>query len=188
MFNDKYGLTQAVLEGCKTQTRRLASSMFKQWEVSEAVGDFLGTRPMSFEEYAKRNSPYKVGEEVAIAQSYRTIIQESIDRHQEYKGSCSMFTSKGLNNKMFVKANLMPHRIKITNIRAEYLQDISYEDCLKEGIKLKKGRFLVENYKGVEFYTDSPRLAFAYLINKICGKETWDFNPYVLVYDFELIK
>lgn len=28
MFNDKYGLTQAVLEGRKTQTRRIISKEF----------------------------------------------------------------------------------------------------------------------------------------------------------------
>ena len=40
----------------------------------------------------------------------------------------------GYTNKMFVKSDLMPHHIKITNIRMEQLQDISEEDCLKEGI------------------------------------------------------
>ena len=35
---------------------------------------------------------------------------------------------------LIVKSDLMPHHIKITNIRMEQLQDISEEDCLKEGI------------------------------------------------------
>ena len=40
----------------------------------------------------------------------------------------------GCTNKMFVRADLMPHRIRIKNIKVERLQDISDVDCRKEGI------------------------------------------------------
>lgn len=33
----------------------------------------------------------------------------------------------------------------------------------------------------------SPRYAYASLIDKISGKGTWDSNPYVFAYDFELL-
>lgn len=33
-----------------------------------------------------------------------------------------------------------------------------------------------------------PREAYASLIDKVSGKGTWDSNPYVFVYDFELVK
>ena len=35
---------------------------------------------------------------------------------------------------------------------------------------------------------DNPRDAFAALIDEIRGKGTWDNNPYVFVYEFELVK
>lgn len=34
----------------------------------------------------------------------------------------------------------------------------------------------------------TPRKAFAALIDKVSGKGTWDKNPLVFVYEFELIK
>lgn len=34
---------------------------------------------------------------------------------------------------------------------------------------------------------DTPREAFAALIDKVSGKGTWESNPYVFVYEFELI-
>lgn len=39
MFNDKYGLTQAVLEGRKTQTRRIIPSDFfsLNWEKQKKI-------------------------------------------------------------------------------------------------------------------------------------------------------
>ena len=101
----------------------------------------------------------------------------------------------GYFNKMFVRAGLMPHQIRITNVRAERLQDISDEDCLKEGII--KGKVGSEDTHFMDAYyiptlkTDpfcTPQGAYSYLIDKISGKGTWKNNPYVFVYDFELVK
>ena len=40
---------------------------------------------------------------------------------------------------------------------------------------------IIENVK-------TPHEAYAALIDKISGKGTWERNPYVFVYDFELVK
>ena len=91
---------------------------------------------------------------------------------------------------MFVDSSLMPHKIRITNVRIERLQDISDEDCLREGVR----KVVNENGIDVQYYVDhdacfeTPREAFARLIDKVSGKGTWERNPYVFVYDFELIK
>ena len=100
---------------------------------------------------------------------------------------------------MFTKADLMPHHIRITNIKIERLQDISDEDCLREGVELNTRQY---EYDGTKKYCvcglghwraigctdfDTPREAFAALIDKVSGKGTWESNPYVFVYEFELI-
>lgn len=94
---------------------------------------------------------------------------------------------------MFVKPELMPHQIRITNVRIERLQDISDDDCLNEGIEFdgKAQSF----YCGFNASTNSkiwlgstPRDAYASLIDKVSGKGTWKRNPYVFVYEFELVK
>ena len=92
---------------------------------------------------------------------------------------------------MFVRADLMPHRIRITKIRVECLQDISEEDALKEGLEWAHGLFYVNYNKetGSRMYLGNDyRNAFATLIDNVSGKGTWQSNPYVFVYDFELIK
>lgn len=206
MFNDKYGLTQAVLDGRKTQTRRMLNpTMFFQrletyegwsnedisaWKRScnrrldEAQGDTL----QQMLDYALSSSRYKVGEVVAVAQKYKDI---ALDMPVEL--AAELIKQPGWNNKMFVKADLMPHRVRITNIRVERLQDISDEDCIAEGIYPKaNGRWYcydVVRRMGVSYdpYPD-PREAYAALIDKISGKGTWESNPYVFVYDFELVK
>ena len=192
MFNDQYGLTQAVLEGRKTHTRRIVdvSKLSKmQIDSLDDENSDLGILTMG---NLLDDSRYKVGEEVAVAQSYSQMkVRETLSIQDKLNESFLLDKfeqSKGWGNKMFVEAKYMLHRIKITNIRIERLQDISEEDCLKEGIKRKNERYVVENEKGVCFYTNDVILAFRFLIDKICGKGTWESNPYVFVYDFILIK
>ena len=86
----------------------------------------------------------------------------------------------------------MPHQIRITDIRIERLQDISDEDCLREGVWKEywaegDSAYLIYNgYREIQF--DTPREAFSVLINRVSGKGTWQSNPYVFVYEFELVK
>lgn len=190
MFNDKYGLTQAVLEGRKTQTRRIA---FKQngFIIIEDKDIHLqkldnGLCSCMFGDYKFITAKYRIGETLAIAQRYADITS-SVDW-----ANCIIRKEEiGWNNKMFVRADLMPHHIRITRIRVERLQDISEEDCLAEGIWEAHNIGL----EGVTYwYTsliNSPyrtaKEAYAALIDKISGKGTWKSNPYVFVYDFELI-
>lgn len=174
MFNDRYWLTAAVLHGEKTQTRR-------------------------------NSCRYNVGEVVAIAQNYKDAGVRFVQEEDKEFG-CYDFPAeqtKGWNNKMFVKADLMPHHIRITAVRQERLQDISDEDCLKEGIEwlpdcrgFKPYAFYdteihIKNDKeeGYGWYVDfnTPREAYAALIDRLNGKGTWASNPIVWVYDFELL-
>ena len=93
---------------------------------------------------------------------------------------------------MFVRADLMPHHIKITDARVERLQDITEEDCLKEGVWqfcYDKDLFYVSKnigYAGTVAFP-SAREAFWYLIDNVCGKGTWERNPWVEVYTFERV-
>lgn len=197
MFNDKYGLTQAVLEGRKTMTRRLIPKSVLDSVEQFRVEYYNGTLDaLSFKDgieqmlYAERNLkiPFRIQDDVAISQSYKDIFDESgILFHESFEAS----KASGYTNKMFVKADLMPHRIKITNIRVERLQDISDEDCLQEGLEFAKGGFYTGYNKETNSRTwlgNTPREAFSSLIDKVSGKGTWDSNPWVVVYSFELIK
>lgn len=197
MFNDKYALTQAVLEGRKTQTRRIAYADYVKFP-NTCIGLKGSDRNKLF--FKNRNvvvakSHYKIGEEVAIAQKYDDLVQNDL-----FYDLCKFYGmplecikyKKGCNNKMFVKPGLMPHRIRITNIRAERLQYITDEECLAEGIMLQHN----VGHKGVTYsyipyeqpLYSTPREAYAALIDKISGKGTWASDPYVFVYEFELIK
>ena len=189
MFNDKFGLTRAVLEGRKTQTRRIVLERYANMiqDIKNRLISSNKTKEQinsSLSELGITISPYKVGEIVAIAQSYKDCGAEAYYWKQ----------TPGWTNKMFVKANLMPHRIEIERLRVERLQDISDEDCLKEGIYEDGGNDSFIPHYFYNYYNSNsdgfktPQLAYADLINKIACNSTWDSNPWVFVYDFVLIK
>ena len=172
-FNDKYCLTQAVLAGQKTMTRRVLKD-------NVSLGNW---------EETKKHLPYKVGEVVAIAQCYKNLYPNA---DFEMVGNGFMTESAGWNNKMFVRANLMKRHIRITDVKVERLQDISDDDIMREGVWQsydQKNLFYVS--KSIGYALDvaflSARKAFAYLIDMVSGEGTWKRNPWVVVYTFERI-
>jgi hypothetical protein len=214
MFNEQYGLQSAVLERRKTMTRRILKcpKKFKGVEdielefhkrldqrfyydcvVVDANGHELGQLPL----------PYEVGDVAAIAQCYSNIS----DRHDDWLyNKCAemginadnLLYEAGWFNKMFVKADLMPHHIRITDLWFERLQDISNNDCLKEGIHVHNPEPCNPNFIGYAYdatpgtnvkrwWFHTLREAFAALINRVSGPHTWDDNPWVIVYTFELV-
>lgn len=176
MFDDKFGLTKAVLEGRKTMTRRLPD---KNWR---CMMSGIAGRDLS-----KVSTPYKVGDIVAVAQSYKSLNEMGYIAPEWCAHSCEDEEKPAYGNKMFVLAELMPHQIRITNVRVERLQDITDEDCLNEGVFL--GQFHTYSYVGrPRCPFNTPRDAFASLIDRISGKGTWERNPWVFVYEFELVK
>lgn len=193
MFNDRYGLTQAVIEGRKTNTRRVIP-----WDLTERCMDFVSDAPSVGgvyiheieKDFYEREAPrYKIGEVVAVAQCY----------YNAFSSRCDIPVygadrTPGWRNKLFVRADLMPHQIRITGIRCERLQDISDADCFKEGIYASNSHEIgygipwVYEFAGSKMAYYTPRKAFAALIDKVSGLGTWGLNPWVVVYEFELVK
>lgn len=203
MFNDRYGLTQAVIEGRKTMTRRIEFNSDLQQMVTDSDSYYYDDGYLVFAtqgvDIHHVKTRYKIGELIAIAESYfyvRNIVvgQEYDDRlckAYRIEHTDDVVKLAGWSNKEFVRADLMPHRIRITGIKCERLYDISEADCLREGIRYlpQIGNFYFEDMRREEgFYFDDPREAFASLIDKVSGRGTWGQNPWVVAYEFELRK
>lgn len=189
MFNDQYGLTQAVLDGRKTQTRRIAyEKPFKHIRSCGFImeGKDKGKLAINDGNEIVAKSTYKIGEVVAVAQRYCDIPFANDIFIRE--------VPIGWSNKMFVKADLMPHRIRITNIRVERLWDISTDDCMKEGIFCSHIEGVHDAYsydatndsKRKKWWHRTPIGAYKTLSCKL--HVHWDSNPFVFVYDFKLVK
>lgn len=190
MFNEPYGLHQATLDRRKNMTRRIA--------LKEPVKDMnVGYDTQTHQclicsgNWIVARSQYAVGEVVAIAQRYCDIVPPLENKNV-------LWTNKGWKNKMFVKAECMPHHIKITNIRVEALCAITDEDCLREGIYEVVPETITDNgvevgeLQGYSFQNagrnyDTPYHAFKALIDKLNKRGTFESNPIVFVYEYELV-
>jgi len=199
MFNDRYVLTDVVISGIKNNTRRIEGGRQFQLAATEAE-DFFYEEDAGYivmccqgVEIFRHKCRYKLGEVVAVAQSYEQVYRQgnmdaddAIIRGLKY--------DPGICNKMYVRAALMPHQIRITGIRCERLQDISDEECLREGIRQFTPNFPKNfpihptHFVIGDILKDTPREAFASLIDKVYGRGTWKSNPWVVVYEFELVK
>jgi hypothetical protein len=214
MFNERFGLQQAVLDGTKTMTRRIIQDIEIDWNrsgrVTLPVGGFendtllMDVRSILSDEGisdypapAKYQPAYKVGEEIAIAQRYWDLrnndaFYEALQKADPTFPLECIRDEAGCHNKMFVKAQWMPHRIRIKSIKAERLQSISDEDCLREGVNKWMNCYIVtgimEDRGKNNVCFETPREAFAALIDRISGKGTWERNPWVYAYEFELVQ
>lgn len=124
------------------------------------------------------------GEALAIGVLKRTIDVDSSD----YVGDRQRIIAPPL---VRYDTEMLHRSIQITRVSIERLQDISEEDCLKEGIwrddnvGLEGVTYWYHGLANSSFRT--AKEAYTALIDKISGKYTWESNPWVFVYDFELI-
>ena len=200
-------LFNKVVAGEKIQTRRIIKPQ------PDSRG--LRTTNVMFEDWHGREirSKYKVGETVYLKEPYAETCDEYGTPIIAYKFGgkprlklpdslgCEMDTDWCIDNypacgkwknKLFMPESAARHFIEITAVRAERLQDISEEDCLKEGIEevIWNGKILKSSkhyFNSYESY-DTPIEAYAELIDRINGEGIWERNPWVWVYDFKLVK
>ena len=188
-------LFNAVVEGRKTQTRRVIDNKtLEKLEDYWSWYDFalaqrtheVSVEPDKTESFAR----YKVGEILYLKEPYYdyglgTILYKySGDYVGDYEGA---FESMVWENKLFMPEKYARYFIEITGVRCERLQDISDEDCEKEGIMKEADYpiYYVFGSRGIGY--DTTKQAFSALINSI-KKGIWEQNAYVWVYDFKLVE
>ena len=202
----------ATAAGTKINTRRLinpqpygklfqASDSGDFWIQSEKSGEFKPRYKVGEKVYLKE--PYKLVSHIAnlvnIELKYsKTTITIDMFQHKTREKSVEWVNKRikeqnksktGYCNKMFMPEFCAKNFIEITAVRAERLQDISDEDCLKEGIIDFSSEYMKSyTFDGTRHLYGTPSEAFATLIDKICGKGTWESNPYMWAYDFKMVE
>lgn len=206
LFNSRYGLETAVIEGRKTMTRRIVrcpktfrgvsdvelefhkrpgADFYFECVVTDGDGRELGQLPL----------PYELGEVVAVGQRYSDVPMDFLLSHlddpcKRYFEQQLIQQSAGWRNKMFTYPTMMPWQVQMTDLWFEHMQDISDEDCLREGVERWLDGYIVsglmERSGRNNRVFDTPREAFAALIDRINGRGTWQDNPWVVAYTMDL--
>lgn len=211
-FSDVCDLTACVLRGevtnkvmpvTMTLHKELASDDLKK-EGPDGMTFYFDKEDILCVEYEgkhykvpKQSQPtYAVGETVAVAQCLRDLGYDAYDR--------SDGNIYGLNHtlawtmKSHVSASQCKHFIKITGRQVKRLQDITDEEILHSGVYRwgnrpdcpstdNFGKNLYGFYKFWDGF-ETPRKAYASMIDKTQKKGFWESNPWVILNKFELTK
>lgn len=194
----KEPLFNKVVDGSKNQTRRLVNhnhdayphfyqnsqSLFNSKESDCVIlADSICTNTPLKKEFRPR---YNVGDVVFLKEPYFNYKGEIIYKYLNEDIACNKpFDWKGWENKLFMPVWAARYYIEIISVKCERLQEISDEDCFAEGITINDYGY---SYPGNKVVWSTPQKAYAMLINSIDGLGTWNKNPFVWVYDFELVK
>ncbi|WP_413998688.1 hypothetical protein ACMDB5_13005 [Flavobacterium sp. W1B] len=183
-------MVQAILEGRKTQTRRIVKDNLLQTCTDEYNElEFL---------ILTSKCPYEVGDVLWVRETFAPISNHKLLRYI-YKGGAD-WTNDLIKWKpsIFMPKEACRIFLKIKSIRVERLQDISEDDAIAEGIYAKPGevskrvwyrKYVTESVAKTEgAFTESAIECFKTLWESINGKESLEKNPFVWVYEFEQIE
>lgn len=199
LFSDdsRFNFTAKVLSRNKTQTRRQCNFDFctrntgQELDVKEVfIKDNIWCATLedgiTSVKLPKNKQPmYKTGEVVAISQAYKDFMDHD-------SADDSLHNTAGWGNKLFVRAALMPHHIVIKNVRCERMLDINESDCVAEGVR----KATCDDGAVVYISNDmdnschlSARHAYLVMCELLFKDRSFSLtNPWMWVYDFELIK
>lgn len=209
LFNTE--MVKAVLDGRKMQTRRVFSkTQLKYFYYAQKLGEMSSLDNLHENDFAfiLQFSQYKVGDILYVREKSYFVDCDCQSPWQcspqgwyatdevSYSGiRCSVETIPSIHmRKEYARIFL-----KVTNVRVERLQDISDEDCIKEGIvEVTKDnqvfKFCIYDKKDYSStpWQDMPRNPQE-VYKKLWNSTSkdgykWEDNPYVFVYDFERVE
>lgn len=200
----KTEMVQAILEGRKTQTRRIIKlrdgflpecesisygiEIDKQGEWQQGKPDKVMDFSKTFPYWQELKPKYKVGDVLWVRETWNNSLNSN-----EYCYKADTDNPIYLDKKWKWKPSLfMPLDacrlfLKVTNVRIERLQDISNQDAINEGIEPKKIESVTffKDYGYNNFIHRNPKSSFATLWFEVNGKESWEQNPFVWAIEFE---
>ncbi len=207
----KPDMIKAIIEGRKTQTRRViklppfpdTQPRFDEWVIRKGVNIFVAhNSKINYQEYTKPR--YQVGETVYIKEAWQTEKQYDNLRPCDIPLNAMLFYPldksvrvgeiwryyeegetewRGqIRSPMFLEERFANYFIKITDLRAERLQEITLRDIEAEGIWTYE-----DPWKGRGLSINQCRSLYARLWDSINPKYPWASNPFVWVYTFKKV-
>lgn len=196
-FNDNMGFTRSVIGGRVTQARlvvRFRDTSDMGGKITLGL-DRKGRCALLLDGEFFRHTEHNIGDIVAVAQSFQSRYEEVLERVKDeelWDALCEFIPLVSANTADSKNAY---HHICIRNIRVERMQDIRKKDCLAIGIRAVYSGNGMTDYvyqqDGSVFLSSdcygTAREAYKAYVDRVYGQNMWKLNPYVVVYDFELI-
>ena len=179
-------MVRAILDGRKTQTRRVIKEKLMRGEGAHVnncpygkPGDRLWVRetwqgPLFYDEIPEdwNSDKYKTPEYCYYKASGDSCDFTDSDDNFVERWSPSIHMPRWASRIL----------LEVTNVRVERLQDISEEDAIAEGVDGENEAAKI----GAEWY-EKPKRAYRRLWKSINGTGSWDLNPFCWVIEFKVI-
>lgn len=204
-------MVRALLDGRKTQTRRVAKFVQPDgdgWHIRSSGGGMLGADDDDVRAHAADYAPYAVGDRLWVKETWTIggVFTDCVETryraherasHTEFVEQVPIARVGNLPKARWPKYASPLHMprwasritLTVTDVRVERLQDISNDDALAEGII----EYEPTEEEPAEFsHTDggdvwnNPRSAYQALWDSINGNGAWDANPWVAAISFDV--
>ena len=204
-------MVKALLDGSKTQTRRIVNPSPVIDKDSGSVYD--GKLKSSYdihnwkESFINDYSKCRVGDIIWVRETHtyhRNYWHYRADTGSPGEELRQEYIKSGCDSAKWKPSLFMPKEacrlfLKVTDVRIERLQNISEEDAISEGIlKSIVKSAIFQTYLGYQNYCvqdaeddlfyRNPIDSYESLWRKINGKDSWADNPFVFVYSFERVE
>ena len=185
-------MVRAILEGRKTQTRRIIKP-----QPDRVIGGFPAVD--DFGELQPIRRPYgKPGDRLWVRETWVFTDYDFNHMPNEYAYRADYAETDSLLWKWKPSIH-MPRAasrilLEVVNVRVERLRDISEADAIAEGVEVTGrniyGNPIYKDYSGESLRGDgwsSAQRSFQSLWQSINGPESWEQNPWVWVVEFKRI-
>lgn len=206
-------MVRAILEGRKTQTRRVLKPQPRLFEIDErGTPCQVGTIKVEGRAYNQitlgsanagviESNPrlYSIGDTLWVREAWRTEAQYdhlpprdlpdtvSVSLEADYSQDLKYRCSGKLRPSIFMPRWASWITLRVTDVKAEPLQDISEADAMAEGISTTpEGTGFIDLGPNSQCFP-TLKEAFQALWTSINGQASWDANPWVVAYAFERV-
>ena len=195
-------MVRAILDGRKTQTRRIVKDIPLGYDFVGASEDKTYLRAITDKGRVlwTIDPRWHIGDVLWVRETWKELqgapdIEDGTTDTGNYVYKADDEAGHVLKWKpsIFMPKEACRIKLRVTDIRVEQLQDISYEDAIAEGIEsdcqFYRSNAYLHQYKDYErgdFDCDSIG-SYMTLWESINGKGSWDKNPFVWVITFERI-
>lgn len=191
LFNTE--MVQAILYGRKTQTRR--TFKYQPFSDAEIEGpDFFNTVKYDKDGYTEEGpevygawdenndwgikSPCQPGDILWVRETFAPIdYGHNLTRYAFKADGSIIWNYFKWKPSIHMPKDAARIWLKVTDVRCERLKDISEDDAWSEGVK----------GKGITRYEGESIQLFQSLWQSIHGPDSWNENPWVWVYEFEVV-
>ncbi|MCX8533073.1 hypothetical protein [Chryseobacterium luquanense] len=185
-------MVQANLDGRKTNTRRIID------EKHYGFLEYAFKNKKNLVDWISKNAKYQMEDVLWVRETFQqTIMTKSGNKAFLFKADLDLFDPEIVSWSPSIHMPKEAARmfLKILNVRVERVQDISNEDAIAEGIEYIgdiRDSAIFRNYmrpgKEKQFDYGFPHNSFSSLWEKINGKASWKQNPFVWVYEYQIIE